>query len=597
MSTSIQARVLALVGVGVFLAAVVLSLASRSSLLSLEREILAQHERLASALAGTLAAAVDDDLRILADAAAAPRIDLQDGDDGPERAALEEARRSMRSRSAVFFVAPDGTPAVALEDEWALVVAAAKPVAVKVISEQRPQVTDVVDDGAGHRGVIGYMPFRASGGLTAGAVAAAFDISDRRFAELLQPSALGSDLRADIVDSHGLALGSTDPHAQTSPASVRETATAPVVGTPWRVRLAGVGPDPLAPVAAFRLRSLWLTPGLAALALLLGWGIAQSVRSPLARLRVAAERIARGDLGQVVDTGSRGGGDEIRHLAVALERMRQSLKSSMETIASANRELEDRVDARTRELATANQKLEERERVRQQLLRQVISAQEDERKRIARELHDETSQTLAALGMGVGTALASSPSAETRQRLAEVNVLVDKMHEELHSLIVNLRPSVLDDLGLSAAIQWFADRQLRRAGIAVRCEMTDLERRLPAEIETAVFRTVQEAIVNVSRHAAAESVLIQGSVELDRLTIEIEDDGVGFNAADAARDGDSLRGIGLLGMRERMEILGGTLTVDSEPGAGTRVMLQVPIPPEPSLSAAHTDAATRATPA
>jgi signal transduction histidine kinase len=273
----------------------------------------------------------------------------------------------------------------------------------------------------------------------------------------------------------------------------------------------------------------------------------------------------------------------VARLAAALERVRVELRASIARIEQARQMLETRVAERTQELAAANARLEDRERLRQELLRQVITAQEDERRRVARELHDETSQTLAALGIGVDLALANCERAGeslARERLLEVRGLVKRMHAELHRMIVNLRPSVLDDLGLAPAIRWFADRQLAAAGIAVRCELEELDEldaRLPAELETAVFRAVQEALVNITRHAAADSVLIQGAVIDGRLLIEIEDDGVGFAPAGIVRSPDSLRGIGLLGMQERIEILGGSLEIDSTPGEGTRIVFSVPL--------------------
>jgi signal transduction histidine kinase len=132
---------------------------------------------------------------------------------------------------------------------------------------------------------------------------------------------------------------------------------------------------------------------------------------------------------------------------------------------------------------------------------------------------------------------------------------------------------VLDDLGLAPAIQWFAERQL--PAVSLRCEL-EFDTRLPSEIETAIFRAVQEAIVNIARHARAETVLIQGAIENGALTIEIEDDGEGFEPGNVVQGHDSLRGVGLLGMRERLEILGGTLSIDSAPGAGTRVVMRLP---------------------
>jgi signal transduction histidine kinase len=152
---------------------------------------------------------------------------------------------------------------------------------------------------------------------------------------------------------------------------------------------------------------------------------------------------------------------------------------------------------------------------------------------------------------------------------------------ELHRIIYDLRPSILDDLGLLPAIRWMAERNLGPHGVQVRCEFEEPVARLPFEIEIAVFRAVQEAISNVVRHAQAETVLIEVAAEKDVLWVDIEDDGRGFDPADVAGGpSGSGRGLGLLGMHERMELIGGTSKVASSPGGGTRVSLRVPIPAE-----------------
>jgi two-component system sensor histidine kinase UhpB len=146
----------------------------------------------------------------------------------------------------------------------------------------------------------------------------------------------------------------------------------------------------------------------------------------------------------------------------------------------------------------------------------------------------------------------------------------------VHRLIVNLRPAVLDDLGLAAAIDMLAETQLRRAGITVRCELAELEQhRLAPAIEITVFRIVQEAITNIMRHSGATSVLIQGGLDGGHVWVEIEDDGNGFDVAGIHPDGESLRGVGLLGMRERAELLGGRLTIDSAAGEGARIKVEI----------------------
>ncbi|MGZ6143402.1 MAG: sensor histidine kinase, partial [Myxococcales bacterium] len=235
--------------------------------------------------------------------------------------------------------------------------------------------------------------------------------------------------------------------------------------------------------------------------------------------------------------------DEVGRLGEALEHMRVALKDSL---------------------------------VRQ-LLARTLTAQEHERRRVARELHDETSQSLAALVMRIRAALADAPEGPLRAKLIDAAALAVRTLDEVHRMIVDLRPSVLDDLGLKSAIVWYAERNLKTRGIAVRCEFADLDERLPPQHETAVFRVVQEAMNNIARHAGAESVLIQAAVKDGALSVEVEDDGEGFDPSAIAATPTDGRGWGLLGMRERVEMLGGTLRIDSAKGRGTHVALTMPL--------------------
>jgi signal transduction histidine kinase len=573
MKASLQSRVLGLVGVGVLLAVAALGLLTRSSLLSLDKEVRHDHERLAAAIAREISRAVGHDLRLLAGAADASPDALA--------TALHDVRRFGHLASAAFVVDHRGM-IVACQPAFEcsllrrdMVLDAAR----EATATGRPFVGDPLEHEDGRRRLASAMPARGGLDKEPDAIGIIIDPSDLRLSELLDPSEIAATLSVILRDGGGKILARTRDGDLQGAFAV----SAPVTGTRWTLELKDVGSDPTVPLTEFRRRWLWLAPTLAALAMLLGWGIARSVRQPLMYLTAAAERIARGDLARRIDTGrAAAGGDEVARLAAALERMRNDLETSIREIERSNEELERRIADRTRELAAVNVRLEERERLRQKLLRQVISAQEDERKRIARELHDETSQTLAALGMGVDLALAAGGEAAdgaAHARLEEVRKLVDRMHQELHRMIMNLRPSVLDDLGLAAAIRWFAERHLESAGITVRCEFSGLDERLPPDVETATFRAVQEALVNVARHSQADLVLLQASLADGTLTIEIEDDGCGFDEAAMERSPDSLRGIGLLGMRERIEILGGTLTIESEPGSGTRVLFSIPAVP------------------
>lgn len=524
---TLQTRVLALAGAGVLGAALLMTLVSRASLASLEQSIADEHARLARTIAAMVGREVADDLRLLAAAAATTEPDSQ-------RAALSTLVHHGRVASMAFLVAHDGglllcEPAA----DCAPLPAHARALVRRAIDAQRPLVGGVdAPTGA----AFGVMPFRSQDPLAAAAGGIRIAPGERRLADLLEAGA-DAHVRFAIVDAEGEVV--------TGSAPGEASARAEVPGTTWSVLVAAEA-EPA--TATFRRRSIGLSIGLAALALLLAWGVSRSVRQPLHGLTLAAERIAGGNLQQPIDLQRAGrGGGEVRRLAAALERMRASLLTSMT-------------------VATANARLEERERVRQQLLRKLISAQEDERKRIARELHDEASQTLAALGMAIDLG-----------RMDEARRLAGRMHEELHRLIVDLRPSVLDDLGLAAAIQWFAERHLTARAVAVRCEIAELEGRLAPEVETALFRAVQEAIVNITRHARADTVLIQLSSDQAGVMVEIEDDGVGFDPTRVAAEPGSLRGIGLLGMRERLEIVGGTLQIDSEPGGGTHVVMTVPV--------------------
>ncbi|MDP1827842.1 MAG: histidine kinase [Archangium sp.] len=352
-------------------------------------------------------------------------------------------------------------------------------------------------------------------------------------------------------------------------------------GATWAV--APVGPahwavlvwQPLSQAYAFP-RRLARNVGLAAVAMFLlaglfAWGATVSVTRPLSFLTRAAGKMARGDLDAQIGPLP---GDEVGALGQALEAMRVSVREAQARVVQLNAGLEARVAERTRELQDLNTALATRELERTGLLRRVISAQEDERKRIARELHDETSQQLAALSMGLDAAAVTAPES-SRAALARLRVLAAAAISEVHRLILDLRPAVLDDLGLASAIEWCADRTLRARGVVVRCEFSGMEERLPWELETAVFRAAQEALHNVARHAHAEAVLVQVQLREGRLNLEIEDDGQGFDPASVPPPLSTGRGLGLLGMRERVESFGGTLTIDSAVGQGTRVRLEI----------------------
>lgn len=218
-------------------------------------------------------------------------------------------------------------------------------------------------------------------------------------------------------------------------------------------------------------------------------------------------------------------------------------------------------------------------------LRKYIAAQEDERKRIARELHDETAQSLTALAISIETALQkpTNSAAEVKRLLVPARSLTERVSRELDRIIRDLRPSLLDDLGLMEALAWYADNRLRPLGVQVTFETVGTERRLPPALETALFRVIQEGISNIARHSKAENVSLTVEFGDGYVALDLEDDGCGFDVDSTlgkGKDGDDDSPFGLLGMRERTELMGGTLCVESRPGQGTSVRVRVPLDAE-----------------
>lgn len=221
--------------------------------------------------------------------------------------------------------------------------------------------------------------------------------------------------------------------------------------------------------------------------------------------------------------------------------------------------------------------LQQKEQVRKELFRKAIYAQEEERKRIARELHDDTSQALTALIFAAEECLEIDSVEEVRSSLQRMHDLTRQTLDGVHKLLHDLRPSMLDHLGLMPAIRWFAKSRLEPQGIRVNIDEENHACRLLPEIEIALFRVVQEAITNIVRHAGARNVQISCGLASNQVQIEIRDDGIGFDPSLVTLSSDTGRGLGLLGMSERLELVGGLFEITSAPGQGTNIHICVPL--------------------
>lgn len=211
-----------------------------------------------------------------------------------------------------------------------------------------------------------------------------------------------------------------------------------------------------------------------------------------------------------------------------------------------------------------------------ELSARLVEAQEEERRAIARELHDEIGQSLNALLVDLGNlAAVMAPAAEEASRLlSTAKHLADESVKALRNMALLLRPSMLDDFGLVPALHWQAREVSRRTGMRIDVETEDVPDELPEEHKTCVYRVVQEALQNSSRHAQAHSVRVSVLQGPERLVLTIRDDGNGFDAS-------RVRGLGLLGMEERVKHLGGAFEVLSWPGQGTELRAELPFAAQP----------------
>ncbi len=292
--------------------------------------------------------------------------------------------------------------------------------------------------------------------------------------------------------------------------------------------------------------------GLLVLTAAAAWIHARFVTRPLESLAQAMRQIAAGALDTPVAVSRR---DEIGALAGSFETMRVGLKRAMEERDRWERELEARVRARTDEV--------------RRLLAKIIHAQEEERRRLSRELHDETAQAVATLLLHLASMRRMLPAGQDAVRLLDrIQTQGTRTLVELRRIIADLRPTALDDLGLIPALHDYAEALLVPAGVTPALRVSGAARRFPSPVETAVFRILQEAISNVAKHAGAGAVSVEIEFAPTRLVATVRDDGCGFEV--------DRRGVGLEGMRERAELIHARLEIASQPGAGTVVRLEVP---------------------
>lgn len=375
------------------------------------------------------------------------------------------------------------------------------------------------------------------------------------------------------------------PQAEAEPSS-EIIAFAPLERAQWGITIRQSEDEVFGPTRLLQNRIFGLMIIILAGALILGYLIARSVIVPVQNLTAATERIASGDLDSPIASHAQ---DEIGVLARSLDEMRSRLKKSTEEIQAWNRELDARVQERTSAYQAAAQdnarlyaELQVKEQIRGDLLARIISAQEDERMRIARELHDETSQSLTALMVGMDTVHIAlvQDSEKAKAHLRNCKSIAESLLINIHRLIADLRPTLLDDLGLVPAIAWYGQQRFDPLGISFQMHEEGMKVRLPRSMETALFRIVQEALTNIVRHAHATAVEVKLSRQSGQVLVQVSDNGRGFDPQVMQPSESHGQGLGLRGMQERVTILGGDFQLQTSPGNGTSITIRIALPEE-----------------
>jgi signal transduction histidine kinase len=214
--------------------------------------------------------------------------------------------------------------------------------------------------------------------------------------------------------------------------------------------------------------------------------------------------------------------------------------------------------------------LDQRRADLQELSTLLLRAQENERRALARELHDEVGQSLSAILMETEGAECADQPTEIREHLSSIRTLAERTINQVRDLALLLRPSMLDDLGLAPALNWHARETSKRTGRNVMVSADDTIDSLPEDHQTCIYRIVQEAVNNAVRHANPRSIQVSVRKQGPKVDVTVQDDGAGF-------DTHVMRGLGLLGMEERVRRLGGRLQINSEPGQGTLIQAALPV--------------------
>jgi signal transduction histidine kinase len=550
---------------------------------------------------------IEDNINRLYDISIAGTVDLDDGDFGPEREAVRAAYRYSIFTDGIFLLDNGGNILLNYPERMrdaSLNVLSIEPVS-RMLAVGKPVVSNIYTVEPSKKKVLYVLvPLKDKNGRTVGVAGGQIDPTSPLLLQKLGLIDIGKNQFIDIVDSNGVVIASSNPSRMFTHCDrnsffttiIRERkervatchvcheagnrkeklstvlAFVPLETAPWGISVQELKADVFA--SAANLKRLFIILGFIFIgtALILTVGISRSIVNPLKELIRGADRIARGDLSNPIAPQ---GSDEIGVLSQSFETMRGKLVESGKRIHRHTQELETRVKERTRQINESQRRAEK-------LLKKLISTQEEERKRIARELHDDTLQELSAALMRIDMCRLH-PADITMNKMDAIRGIIVNAYDGLLAIMQNLRPSLLDDLGLIAAVQSLLDIHLGDKGIHYFINTAGVkDSRFRPEVEIILFRIMQEAVVNIARHSHAENVFVLFKCDKNTVYAEIEDDGIGFDLSSLfihAPDARDRRGLGILGMKERALLIGGEMEICSQPDIGTKIGIRIPLKP------------------
>ena len=558
---------------------------------------------------------LESNLTRLYDISLSGRIDLKDGNWLPEKKALKTAYEYSIFTDRIFLLDLEGNVVLKYpHQEGKALNLLSIPYVSRALSEKRQLISDIYTfKKTGRKVIFTLVPLRNKHGEIVGLAGGEINPANYVFTQVIKSVSTGDNTSIELIDSLGTIIASDDPkrmltssdhdeflsnlivkkkssvaichrcHSEEKEKKSRTKdmlAFSPLSIAPWGISVRE--PQDMVFAPATKIKEAFLVIGIIFLgtSLLLAIGMSRSVVRPIQSLINATQRIAKGYLEEPIQISS---SDEIESLARSFEHMRVKLNESHNKIKEHSIVLENKVMERTKALRKSRMRLSK-------LLDAVITAQEEERKRVARELHDETSQTLAALGMSIDIAsMAMEENSLTKEEIQELKEKLGAALDGINIIIKDLRPPIFDDLGLESGVRWLLENHLGEKGIEYSlivtngfkgfCRRNGKPGSAQSKTELMLFRVIQEAVINIAKHTEASNVSIYLCSYNSIINIGIEDNGGGFDVKQIldASDRDDNIGFGILGMKERIALLDGELYICSEPGGGTFINVEVPV--------------------